>query len=245
VTLAGGSLILHEDNNAAADPPPENPGTAITLEQADARYAAILRTAAQGNPNIQTLTVTGSLTDGDVSVTIPTLYRVGVSGGKPEYIDTLSQPLDAVRLFWQTQEGGKWVLSYSDGTVSATWTSTANVATPDLVPAGAWHADTNSTAWKPSDPADGTPTVTDTGIALQGSQIGQLLRLETADPDDGVHRWFAWDGTAWDEIAPTLAATLTLLGLPTYADLAAANAALDVGDLYYDLSASKLKIATA
>jgi hypothetical protein len=38
VTLAAGNFFIHEDNNAAADPPPENPGTAITLEQADARY---------------------------------------------------------------------------------------------------------------------------------------------------------------------------------------------------------------
>ena len=40
-TLAAGNLVLHEDNNATSDPPPENPGTAITLEQADARYAAL------------------------------------------------------------------------------------------------------------------------------------------------------------------------------------------------------------
>ena len=38
VTLAAGSFVLHEDNNAAADPPIENAGTAITLEQADGRY---------------------------------------------------------------------------------------------------------------------------------------------------------------------------------------------------------------
>jgi|GEM_PF-4174748 len=38
VTLAAGNFFLHEDNNVAEDPPPENPGTLITLEQADARY---------------------------------------------------------------------------------------------------------------------------------------------------------------------------------------------------------------
>jgi hypothetical protein len=51
VTLAGGDFILHEDNNATAGVPDENPGTAITLEQADARYPrAIARTEAQGPP---------------------------------------------------------------------------------------------------------------------------------------------------------------------------------------------------
>ncbi len=48
-TFAGGVFLLHEDNNAAADPPPENPGTAITLEQADARYLPI--TAGDGDAN--------------------------------------------------------------------------------------------------------------------------------------------------------------------------------------------------
>lgn len=40
-TLTGGIFNLHEDNNAAGDPPPENPGTALTLEQGDARYLVI------------------------------------------------------------------------------------------------------------------------------------------------------------------------------------------------------------
>lgn len=41
VTLCGGTLLLKEDNNGTADPPPEFPGTSITLEQADARYLHI------------------------------------------------------------------------------------------------------------------------------------------------------------------------------------------------------------
>jgi hypothetical protein len=42
--------------------------------------------------------------------------------------------------------------------------------------------------------------------------------------------------------APTI---VTALGIPTYASLAAANAALNVGDIYYDSTALKLQIATA
>lgn len=39
VTLCGGTLTVHEDNNETSGSPPDNPGTGITLEQADARYA--------------------------------------------------------------------------------------------------------------------------------------------------------------------------------------------------------------
>ena len=38
VTLSGGNFFIHEGNDAPGDPPPENLGTAITMEQADARY---------------------------------------------------------------------------------------------------------------------------------------------------------------------------------------------------------------
>jgi hypothetical protein len=37
-TLQAGNLMIYEDNNEAADPVPENTGTALTLEQGDARY---------------------------------------------------------------------------------------------------------------------------------------------------------------------------------------------------------------
>lgn len=38
VTLGANTITFWEDNNAAADPPPENLGTAITLEEGDARW---------------------------------------------------------------------------------------------------------------------------------------------------------------------------------------------------------------
>lgn len=43
----------------------------------------------------------------------------------------------------------------------------------------------------------------------------------------------------------TTAAILTALGVPSYASLAAANAALAVGMPYYDTTLSKLQITTA
>lgn len=41
ITLGTGNFIILEDNNAAADPPPENPGTAATLDQLNAAIAGI------------------------------------------------------------------------------------------------------------------------------------------------------------------------------------------------------------
>ena len=41
VTLGAGKFFIHQDNNEAGDPPATNLGTAITIEEADARYATI------------------------------------------------------------------------------------------------------------------------------------------------------------------------------------------------------------
>jgi len=146
----------------------------------------IERSFEEGDPNLRTLTVAGSLTDGAVAVAIPTLYQVGESGGKPQYLDTLSQPQDAVRLFWQTQEGGRWVLSYSDGGVDAQWTSSQNVATPDL-----------ATLWAPTNPATGTPIVTAEPVP-QGEYVGQQLRWEQITA--GTYRTYVWNGSEWEEL---------------------------------------------
>lgn len=54
--------------------------------------------------------------------------------------------------------GTQWVLNQASP--QAVWTSTANVATPDLVPAGPWHASTNPTGWRPMFGTLGTPTLT-------------------------------------------------------------------------------------
>lgn len=45
VTLAAGTITLHEDNNVDADPPPENPGTTLTLEEGDARWVQYISNA--------------------------------------------------------------------------------------------------------------------------------------------------------------------------------------------------------
>ena len=53
----------------------------------------------------------------------------------------------------------------------------------------------------------------------------------------------AWVNTLIE--APTLNATLTLLGIPTYDDLTAANTALAVGKIYYDTALATLNVTTA
>ena len=45
--------------------------------------------------------------------------------------------------------------------------------------------------------------------------------------------------------SPTGAAIATALGIPTHADLTAANAALAIGQPYYDTALVKLQITTA
>lgn len=53
-----------------------------------------------------------------------------------------------------------WYMGYTDGNDEYQWSSTAQVASPDLVPAGAWHVTNNPTGWRPRAPATGTPVFT-------------------------------------------------------------------------------------
>jgi len=188
-------------------------GTALAAETAariagDAAQAAailagdtaILRTAAEGDPNIpQSMIVTGTLTDGTDPVVFPVLpwnEATGSWGAFPSGSTTPgSQPYELAEVEGQSY---RWLLIQRSP--QAIWTSTADVATPALVPAGAWHETENPDAWKPSSPANGTPIVT-ADPPLQGTTPGQLLRLATADPDDGVYRWFVWSGSTWSELA--------------------------------------------
>jgi len=62
-TLATGTITFKEDNNGAGDPPAENPGTAITIDQADARYPQLTdfdeHVADTDNPHEVTKTQVG------------------------------------------------------------------------------------------------------------------------------------------------------------------------------------------
>ncbi len=102
----------------------------------------------------KSITVTGTLTDGTASVTFPELLNAGLSGGKGIFTDTGST-LDDYQTAWESL---KWIC-YG---LTVTWESTADVESPEMVPAGDWHATTNPHAWKPVSPATGTPIVTAT-----------------------------------------------------------------------------------
>lgn len=58
VTLAAGDFTLHEDNDTTAGDPDVNPGTAITLEEADARYSTLAHASnhTDGTDDIQLAT---------------------------------------------------------------------------------------------------------------------------------------------------------------------------------------------
>lgn len=189
VTLAAGSFILHEDNDAAADPPPENPGTAITVEEADARYQqglCLLRTANEGPPTNPLIRVTGTLAGSGGAVVFPELSARESLNGKEYYTDSYGSITYSCR--WETSGGARWILAGTDGGTARTWSSTEDVATPDLV-----------TEWTPASGTTGTPTIV-RFLQLPAVAIGQDLRLGDEQP----FRWFKAAEidpvTLWDEL---------------------------------------------
>jgi hypothetical protein len=100
------------------------------------------------------IAVTGDLTDGTFAVSFEnSIPSIGPNvGGYEEYF--LEAP-DTYMCF-RDDAFEPWILEIM-GFVR--WTSSADVATPDLVPPGAWHAVDNPHAWRPVSPATGTPIV--------------------------------------------------------------------------------------
>ena len=126
--------------------------------------------------NYQTMIVTGTLTsDGTTPVVFPFLPYNGTTNGKARYGDVLFD------LAWNSTDGA-WELQSSVGTL---FTSSANVATPDLVPTGAWNAVTNPDAWEPVSPATGTPVVTGADGLPAWTKV-KGLGFSTTDPN-GIH----------------------------------------------------------
>jgi hypothetical protein len=98
------------------------------------------------------LTVAGDLTtDGSTPAVIPEMTYAGISYSKPYFEDEAD---NNTLVAWT---GTVWVLELSG--FGALATSTADVASPEMVPSGAWDATTNPHAWKPEAPATGTPVV--------------------------------------------------------------------------------------
>lgn len=75
------------------------------------------------------------------------LEYLGLNQGKPAF------EFAGVDCHW---DGSYWILTAS----GKLWTSSAPVATPDLVPAGAFDAEENPHAWQPDSVETGTPVIT-------------------------------------------------------------------------------------
>lgn len=137
------------------------------------------------------IAVTGTLTsNGSTPLVFPaTIPSAGTANGRPTYYivtgagefgaiwKTVANPFTGSGDFtgWFLQEDGDGV----------TWASTADVATPDLVPAGAWHANTNPLAWRPVSPATGTPVVAASGAST--------ITLTCASPSSSIR--YTTDGS--------------------------------------------------
>lgn len=119
------------------------------------------------------IAVTGNLTrDGTDPVVFPSvIYPATVLSGRLSYFliegteefgavyNSQTTALGTITGWYlqEDSEGGKWV-------------SSADVLTPDLVPAGAWDATTNPNGWRPVPPSTGTPAVR----AIQGAGRSNL-----------------------------------------------------------------------
>ena len=159
-------------------------------------------------PVVSTMSVSGTLTDGTNVLTPPEMQFVGIAQGKPFF-----ESADQYHSIGWNDEQEQFYLSLNDG--GAVWTSTAPVSTPDLVPAGAWHATTNPHGWKPLSPATGTPIISDVGTAAQA--VGQLVRVGTAAP----YAWHRVQTLSPNTFAPTTPTIAEITGLS--AELTAAK----------------------
>jgi hypothetical protein len=144
-------------------------GETLTLDMATGAVTT------DADPYTPTMIVTGTLTDGTDPVVFPVLEYNSESGGKAYFADTDS---DYFAQWDGSLAADGWALRKEVG-ASATWTSTADVATPNLVPTGEWNADTNPHAWKPVAPATGTPVVTASAIGASAYRISGATWDET------------------------------------------------------------------
>ena len=127
----------------------------------------LVRSEAPVNNSLQ---VTGTLTSGTNPVSFPLLDYIGFEFDKPFY-----QQIDGTASLSWDSGSGRYILSDGD----STWTSTADVATPLLVPLGAWNATTNPHAWKPTSPATGTPILS--VVETAASSLGQIAIVSETD----------------------------------------------------------------
>ncbi len=134
------------------------------------------RTLGEGNPNLQTLSVSGSFNEG-VSPSGPLVFGSGV-GPVGDY--TYSDVWD---LYFQPAYDSfpdQWILEGYGGYYHAVVESSAS--TPEGL---VFDSPTNGT---------GTATIIQSE-PLVGDHIGQWCRVETIEPN--IYDWFQWNGVQW------------------------------------------------
>jgi hypothetical protein len=135
------------------------------------------------------IVISGSLTDGSNSVVFPLMRYAGIYNGKPFYTPS-GEDEGFVILLWT---GTDWTLNFDGG--ANLWSSSENVATPDLV-----------TAWVSGGDATGTPV-------LNAVNVPQQLRYRC--PQEG---WLLDDGPFWAMMklnAPTLSDDSDIIPITT------------------------------
>lgn len=177
----------------------------IARGNTDSMPEPIIRDTA---PVDSTMRLSGDLTDGTYSTASIDFVFETYSGGRPLY-----SAGDATAISWNVSENAWFIIIEG-----IAWYSTADVATPDLVPTGVWHATTNPHGWKPLSPATGTPVVAEVGTAAQA--VGQLVRVGTAAP----YTWHRVQTLSPNTFAPTTPTIAEITGLT---DALAAKQPLD------------------
>jgi len=179
----------------------------------------------------ETMTITGSLThNGTSAVTFPVLPWNAAADSWGDFPEGSTTPGSQPHELREVEgESYKWLL-IQRGPNQAVWTSTADVATPDLVPTGAWHETSNPDAWKPADSATGTPVATagpplgfvtgGTGLDIYGETLptiadvqGILIQCIAGAADIEVNGNELKQVTAGDTRC-----AFNVAGMPSYAD---------------------------
>lgn len=98
------------------------------------------------------INITGDAADDGFPLGPIELPFFDVWNGKHRFLDLA---LSNAKVYWMSSSNA-WFFDISDVTL---FQSSAPVATPDLVPAGAWDAETNPNGWEPLGLSSGTPIV--------------------------------------------------------------------------------------
>jgi hypothetical protein len=250
-------------------------GNAISVAYAapamQATTVAVSTNAITVTPGAKARMVVGGVitNSGGTPLIFVDLVESGTYAGKPAYVNPST---GFTHCYYVSVETG-WVI-YTLNFLNA-FKSVSNVATPDLatgwvplsgemgtptVTAGISSAAQVIAAVNASTPA--AALVTASAVGTVTGAVAEMAATNLIGGGAGVTgtyvaqnyrntltgAWYHWTGSAWEDGGVTSASVesiLTTLGVPTYADLTAANAALTIGKPFYNTALTKLDITTA